>query len=215
MEATPKARWKLDQPSFDTLLRAFHPDRDQAGHHYEALRECLVRFFIWNQVDTPEELADETLDRLARRVSADESEVLDPAKFATGIARMLLKERQRGKERRERSEARAVEFYKNSLHQNHESAECEERLAMLEKCLDSIPSERRELMERYFSSEGRDQALARQQLAQEQGISMNALRNRVLRARAELEKCYAQMVPEKIYAVRVMFQREKSQYSGR
>jgi DNA-directed RNA polymerase specialized sigma24 family protein len=184
----PKTRWTLDQRSLDSLLNAFHPDREQASYAYEALRERLVRFFEWNHADTPQELADETLDRLAHRLAANGDEVLDPARFSTGIARLLLKEHWREKDRREAALATMAESCPSHAKMEVEYDHQEERMAALEECLQALPVPSRLLIERYFSAEGRTQAQLRQQLAEEYGISTNALRNRVMRTRMELEK---------------------------
>ena len=183
-----KMRWTLDRGGLERLLDALHPDREQAGHAYEALRERLVRFFEWNRADTPEELADETLDRLAHRLAANGDEVLDPARFSAGIARLLLKEHWRENERREAALSAMAGSYHDAVKRQMEAAHQEERMTVLEECLQAIPGPSRNLIERYFSVEGRTQAHLRQQLAEEYGISTNALRNRVLRTRLELEK---------------------------
>ncbi|MGC9198938.1 MAG: RNA polymerase sigma factor [Acidobacteriaceae bacterium] len=189
-QSGPPTRWTLDQRSLNHLLNALHPDRDQACQIYQALRERLTRFFLWNHAATPEELADETLDRLARRLSQPEMEVLDPLKFAAGIARLLLKEHLRHKDRQEQALAIMAQSSFNSEQRQLESALQEERVAILEECLQTIPAPNRTLFERYFSSQGHQQIQHRQRLAQELGISLNALRNRVMRIRAELERTY-------------------------
>ncbi|MHB1936066.1 MAG: RNA polymerase sigma factor [Acidobacteriaceae bacterium] len=211
-EPAPKARWTLDQRSLDSLLSAFHPERQQASYAYEALRERLIRFFEWNHADTPQELADETLDRLARRLSAGEDEILDPAKFAAGIARLLLKEHFRENDRREAALATMAEFYLNHAKVAMESTDREERMEVLEHCLQAIPEASRNLIERYFSAESRTQIQHRQRLAEEHGISANALRNRVMRIRAELERRYALRFSRKTSPAGEMFHQKLSQY---
>ena len=60
--------WTLSPQSFDLLLSALHADRDRAGEEYERLRRTLVTFFDWRGCAFPEELADETFNRAARRL---------------------------------------------------------------------------------------------------------------------------------------------------
>ncbi len=63
----------------------------EPAERYEALRWRLVRLFTWERCGEPEALADEALDRLARRVTEGEAiERLESYLF--GIARMLLRE---------------------------------------------------------------------------------------------------------------------------
>ncbi|MHB8310867.1 MAG: RNA polymerase sigma factor [Metallibacterium sp.] len=214
-ESAPKIRWTLDQRSLDKLLIVFHPDREQASLAYEALRERLIRFFEWNHADTPQELADETLDRLARRLSAYEDEILDPAKFAVGIARLLVKEYWREKERREAALATMAESYPDSAKLGLESAYQEERMAALEQCLQAMPGSSRILIERYFSAESRAQIQQRQRLAEEYGISTNALRNRVMRIRVELQESFLLLLSEKKLPLREINRQKLSQYDER
>jgi DNA-directed RNA polymerase specialized sigma24 family protein len=50
-----------------------------------------------------------------------------------------------------------------------------------------MPPERRTLLESYYVYSGSEKAKMHKQLAEELGLSINALRNRALRARQELE----------------------------
>ncbi|MHB1959874.1 MAG: RNA polymerase sigma factor [Acidobacteriaceae bacterium] len=211
-ESAPKQRWSLDRSGLERLLDVFHPDREQASLAYEALRQRLIRFFEWNHADMPQELADETLDRLARRLSASEDEILHPAKFAAGIARLLLKEHFREKDRREAALAIMAESYPEPAKLEIESAQQIERMAALEQCLQAIPVASRNLIERYFSAEGRAQIQQRQRLAEEHGISTNALRNRVLRIRMELQTSLLLLLSGKTPPGREINREKLSQY---
>ena len=75
------------------LLARLHADAGQAGQEYERLRRALVKFFDWRGALAPDECADETIDRLARKL--DETTVDDVRHYAHGIARMVLLERRR------------------------------------------------------------------------------------------------------------------------
>jgi hypothetical protein len=70
---------------FARLLARLHPDVGEAGHEYERLRRALVKFFDWRGALSPDECADEALDRLARKL--DETAVDDVRNYALGIAR--------------------------------------------------------------------------------------------------------------------------------
>lgn len=202
-ERSPKTRWTLDKSGLESLLNAFHSDREQASHAYEALRGRLIRFFEWNHADSPAELADETLDRLARRLSVNDGDVSDPVKFASGIARLLLKEHWREKYRKEEALAEMSRWHRDA-DQERELLPWEENAAVLEECLRSIPESSRILILRYFSAESRARIEQRQRLAEEHGISTNALRNRVMRIRMELEKNFLSLQNEKKFPERKM-----------
>jgi hypothetical protein len=55
-----------------------------------------------------------------------------------------------------------------------------------------LPAAQRELIEKYYGTDGRNQIESRKQLAEEHKISLNALRNRAMRIRIELEERAAQ-----------------------
>ena len=189
-------RWKLSPDSFHALLSALDPDRDEASRKYDALHERLTRFFSWNRAIDPEALADQALDRLARRIQEDkasgsgtshsDSPVQDPIRFAAGIARLLLHETWREQQREER----AYSSWHQVRTETFGSPEDEDSLAEdLEHCLAQLPSASRMLIERYYSREARTMIAARKKLAADLGISRNALRNRALRIRSDLETC--------------------------
>lgn len=185
--------WRLDKQGFDALLDALaavSKNRDDASRRYSALRGRLSRFFEWNGADQPDELADQTLDRLARRISTQDGSlgevILDPEKYAVGIARLVLRETWRRQQRAER--VLAVVSMNLEAQGQRDSARIEALAALLDECLMALPPESRSMIERYYCAEGDNQIEARQRLAAELGISNNALRNRAMRIRAELEE---------------------------
>ena len=87
-----KNDWTLTQESFDNLLVRLDSDREQAGEKYEAIRRELISFFLSQNSHTPEELADETINRVAQKI--DESVggyVGDPANDFYEMARLVYR----------------------------------------------------------------------------------------------------------------------------
>ncbi len=166
--------WELSGEALEGLLLALGPDRNAAARRYELLRRKLTDFFAWRRSETPEELADQTLDRLARRLMRG-APIEKIEMYALGIARMLLKE-----------SARRVEQRQTALREIrvHAPAPLEESdvFASVERCLAALPESSRVLIERYYTGE-------RAALARELGISLNTLRNRALRIREKLYAC--------------------------
>ena len=186
----PRQRWSLNRTALDALLAALDANGDRASEKYTALHDRLVRFFQWHNVDEADALADEVLDRLARRIadqpgSSDEA-VKDPARFASGIARLLLHEHWRQRQRQDRA---MREMQRLEWHADGEMKEQTERMASaLDRCLQHLNPAQRELIEKYYGTEGQNQIEARKQLAEQFKISLNALRNRAMRIRADLER---------------------------
>jgi len=176
----------LNKDALEDLLRAFHADREQASHHYQALRERLIRFFQWNRTEMPEELADEVLDRLAQKLNLSSEQIQDPVRYAVGIARLLLQEQRRKNLRRQKALAELQQSSLDADRREQERTLQRERAELLQQCLQSLPEQSRELIFRYYDVD--EAADYRQHMARAYGISINALRNRALRIRADLER---------------------------
>ena len=86
--------WELTASALERLLVRLDPDPARAADAYEALRLSLTRFFDWRGAHFPDECADETMNRLARRLD-EGAAVADIRGFALGIARLVRLERAR------------------------------------------------------------------------------------------------------------------------
>jgi len=98
-----KIRRELSQSAFDRLLAQLDPDAQRAGEKYQTVQRSLAKFFECRGCATPFELADETLNRVARRL--EEGETIYAGEFASyayGVARNVLREHARGPEPRSR-----------------------------------------------------------------------------------------------------------------
>mgnify|MGYP001765457057 CR=1 FL=1 len=163
---------RLTPEELERLLGCLDPDRDIAARIYLQLHRKLVKYFEWRDVPYAEELADETLNRLAR---ASES-IRNPAAFAMGVARNVLREFQRDR-RRMLPDA-------PSLTEPPADGEME-RLSV---ALAQLAPVDRELICAYYR-EGKPKEV-RQELAIRIRITPNALRIRVCRIRDRLLDYY-------------------------
>lgn len=168
--------------SFDGLLAALDPDREAAGRRFEDLRRRLVRFFDWRGALAPDECTDITLDRLATRI-ADGVEVHALHAYTFAIARLVFLEQAR------RPDAHAVslstvpdDVLAASPTRPNVWGEC------LDRGLDALGHEQRQLILRYYAHDRRDKIDDRAALARELGITVSALRNRAQRVRDRLEQ---------------------------
>src|SRR5260221_11254912 len=74
------------QDELDGLLRWLDPDPERAGLTYEKIRWRVVAILASRGCTCPEELADETIDRVARRViEIQDSYVGDQAIYFLGV----------------------------------------------------------------------------------------------------------------------------------
>jgi len=183
---TTRAKWELTAEAFAKLLSGFDPNPERAGAQYESVRAALVKFFDWQGAPFPEDLADETLNRVARKLDEGQ-ELRDPATYCHGVARLvLLESRKRADHRRaELDEAAAVAAQPESKG----PAEDDPRRSCFDHCLRELPIESRQLVLRYYQDDKRQKIDGRLALATQLGLSLNALRSRVQRIRDRLEQC--------------------------
>jgi DNA-directed RNA polymerase specialized sigma24 family protein len=178
-------KWSLTQQAFDRLLAALGADRDAAADRYLEIRRNLVRLFEWRGCPAPDECADETLNRCARKLAEGE-DLRDVATYCLGIARFLVLEmsRQRVHQARPLGEVREPHAPAVSLEEDeHQRVEC------LQRCLRQLPAEQRELILGYYRGEKTEKIRNRKGLTDRFGVAASTLRMRALRVREVLQSC--------------------------
>ncbi|MEK7725485.1 MAG: hypothetical protein AAB336_14120, partial [Acidobacteriota bacterium] len=84
----PKKNWTMTADAFANLLKWLDEGADSEGQNYLEIRLRLVAYFDRKNCLNPDELADETLNRAARRLQEEgkiESET--PAKYCYIVAK--------------------------------------------------------------------------------------------------------------------------------
>jgi DNA-directed RNA polymerase specialized sigma24 family protein len=189
-ETTTKSKWTLTPESFEKLLESFSTNRDEAGKQYELIRYKLIRFFEWRAIDAATDYADETINRVARRIS--EGQVIENLKsYFYGVARLVFLEALKERERTPQAEENAGV---TPGYEIPSETPADVRLECFEKCLDGLSSPNRHLILDYYREERRTKIELRQQLANELQIPLNALRIRAHRIRLSLERCITSCV---------------------
>jgi len=158
------------------------------GEKYLELRRRLVRYFDRKNCVAPDDLADETLNRVARRLR-EEGGVLDaaPAQYCYIVARYVFLENLRGLERRAVSLEGLPEIA--APESPTASAEDASHLRWLQPCLEKLPPGDRDLIFEYYRGEQRAKIENRRKLAARLGLTMNALSIRACRIRQRIEVC--------------------------
>jgi DNA-directed RNA polymerase specialized sigma24 family protein len=182
--APARRKWALTQEAFDKLLAALGPDRESAAEKYLDARSNLIRFFEFRGCPFPEDHADETINRVAKRACEGE-EIRNPAGYFLGVARMLLLEihKERARERQALSELA------DAGAALYEFEELEPRVQCLERCLGNLSTENRELILQYYQGEKGAKIENRKKLTDRFEIPLNTLRMRALRLREKLQVC--------------------------
>ena len=175
-------KWTLTQEAFDQLLASFAPDREDAAQKYLEVRGNLIRLFVWRGCPFPEDHADETFNRVARKISEGE-EIRNAPAYVIGVARLLvleiIKTHSRQKEALE-------ELQKSDV---TEDTQTELRIECLQQCLSRLSPDNRELILQYYQGDKRAKIENRRQLSDRLGLAINSLRMRALRLREQLQNC--------------------------
>ena len=188
-----KIKWSLDRVAFDKLLDQFSADRDEAAVQYDLTRRKVVRYFEWRSVRAADACADETMDRVARRL--DEGKKIDKLMayiFATAhhIHQEVLKaESERGAIPMEDAPLAYLQ------QKEPEIVDPDVRLICFDRCLTELGDENQKLILGYYEGEGRAKIDNRLALAKKLKIPLNALRIRVHRIKRALEDCIADCLP--------------------
>lgn len=190
--ALGKTVWTLTPEAFDRLLLSFDEDRERAGQKYENVRRKLLEFFEARGSHAPEEHADETLNRVARKL--DEGEAIENLnKYCYGVAKFLWMEvlRNRAREPVELDDNYKFSTLSNADEEEREQLrlERERRLECFEECLGKLPEETRVFIVEYYREENGLKIEGRKELAARLNTTLNALRLRASRLRRELGTC--------------------------
>jgi RNA polymerase sigma factor (sigma-70 family) len=177
----------FEPEQFEKLLNWLSDDRETAGEKYALIRDRLVRIFYARGSHQADDLADETIDRVAKKIDTIyDSYEGDPALYFYAVARNVFLESTRA--------PRAAELTDNIYHTEPDDAEAEvendDRYhECLEKCLQKLDPAQREFIIGYYSDSKRAKVERRKSIAAELGISDKALRIRAFRLRENLRKC--------------------------
>jgi DNA-directed RNA polymerase specialized sigma24 family protein len=185
-KANLKRDWQPDKAAFDRLLAWLDEGTGSDGERYLEMRGRLVEYFGRRDCDSPEDLADETLNRVARRL--EETGAVDdgaPARYCYIVAKFVFLESLR----RPRTDFLAQRAEAVAAKMADDRAENERTFACLERCLQSCPAADRALILDYYRTPSGSARENRRQLAQKLGITPNSLAIRAWRVRSRLEGC--------------------------
>ncbi|HSI87468.1 MAG TPA: sigma-70 family RNA polymerase sigma factor [Pyrinomonadaceae bacterium] len=176
---------------FEELLAWLGPDEDSATEKYFAIRRSLVKIFEVRGCTDAEELADESIDRVAKKAAEIRGTYTgDPAAYFYGVARNVYRESLR--------RPRAAELPEHLQHPPAGDDNMESAFACLDTCLEELPPENRDLISAYYAFGRGEKAAVRKGLAEKLGVTMNLLRIRAYRIRANLALCVEGCLAEKI-----------------
>jgi len=170
----------ITQESFDQLLAWLDPDREQAGKKYEQIRRSLIKIFTWRGINEAEDLADETINRVAQKFpELSATYVGEPALYFHAVARNVQMQYLQRKRRLLLPPPPSEE----EVRETEKASEC------LERCLQRLTPTNREIILRYYRAEKQAKINDRRALAKRLGVAATALRVRAHRIRETLHEC--------------------------
>lgn len=155
------------------------------------MRRRLVWYFGHKRCLSPDELADDTLNRVARRLE-EEGTIADasPARYCYIVAKFVFLEHLRRIEQQQ-SALRTIDAPAAAIDEPQER-----RLDCLERCLGELAPADRDLILAYYDGDGSARIRNRKALSARLGLTPNALSIRACRIRESLEECVAGCAPE-------------------
>ncbi|MCA1623719.1 MAG: hypothetical protein LC768_15730 [Acidobacteria bacterium] len=183
----------VTQESFDLLLTWLDcTGRETAGQRYEKIRQRLIRIFLGRGCFEAEDLADETINRVALKLpQIAENYIGEPVLYFYGVADKIHLEWLRKQKKIKQVPSRETK----SAGEIESSAEVE--YECLEVCLETLPEEYRRLIVEYYRKEKSAKIENRKALALELKISVNALQVKASRIRSSLKECVRNCVAER------------------
>jgi DNA-directed RNA polymerase specialized sigma24 family protein len=159
------------------------------------MRRRLVAYFDRKNCISPDELADETLNRVAQRLEELGSITgTAPAQYCYITAKFVFLEylrnpRRGGASLEEMSPAEADSVLGAAPKPDSEASNKEQLSVCLDECLGKLGSADRELILAYYYGEQRTKIENRRRLAESLRLTLNALTIRASRIRNKLEGC--------------------------
>jgi RNA polymerase sigma factor (sigma-70 family) len=190
-----RERWTLSKDALQRLLDWLDDGAHSDGQAYVEMRRRLRDYFDRKNCQTADDLADETLTRVARRLEEEGITRGDtPARYCYIVARFVFLEHLRATKAHpmvaQVFDDIAPQPFTPSAADAAESASARERLfACLEKCLAELDELNQRIITRYYIGSERVKIDNRRDLAENLGLSQNALTIRASRIRTRLEAC--------------------------
>lgn len=166
-----------------------------AGEAYLEMRRRLVLYFDRRNRPAPDELADETLNRIATTLEQRGTiAITPPSRYCYIVARFVfLEDLRRHEHTHVRLDPHSADMLNALGIREPDPAEgvslAERRFRCLEACLEKLDPAQRTLIVEYYRGFGREKIEMRRELAARLGITTNALGIRASRIREVLVRC--------------------------
>jgi DNA-directed RNA polymerase specialized sigma24 family protein len=173
------------QNKFHRMLEWLDRDQEKAVAAYQTIRLRLVKIFYARGCRAAEELADETIDRVTKKINTlAETYEGNPNLYFYGVAKRVFLEYTRQPIDRELPPV--------LVSGETDTFELERRDRCLSKCLEKLPAAESAFILTYYEGEKSEKIERRQKLLEELEVTSQNLRVRAFRIRTKLQKCVGQ-----------------------
>src|SRR5262245_7977591 len=187
-----KRHWQLTPQAWQGMLEWLDEGVDSRGEKYLDMRRRLVWYFARKRCLDPDALADDTLNRVSRRLD-EEGRITDatPAHYCYIVAKFVLLEYFRSPEHRSAGPATDSNAAgrPSDPPADADALKRERNRECLDRCLGELTATERALILEYYRGTERMKIDNRRGLAARLGITPNALSIRACRIRNRLERC--------------------------
>jgi DNA-directed RNA polymerase specialized sigma24 family protein len=191
-----KQDWVLSAEAFQRFLDWLDAGAGTPGERYLDMRRRLADYFDRKQCLRADELADETLNRVARRLEEEGAiDAATPAQYCYVVAKFVffeyLRRGDRGAVPYDETPSPGATSPALQVAEERESdtEDGGRRFKCLEQCLGELPAADRGLILAYYNGERSLKIEQRRELAARFGLTPNALAIRACRIRSKLEDC--------------------------
>jgi DNA-directed RNA polymerase specialized sigma24 family protein len=181
-----KVNKEITREKFEGFLGWLCLGNEDAGEEYERLRFRLLTFFTRRGCRFPEELADETINRLMLKVAGEKVE--NKLAYCYGVAKNVYSESLR-KERQHLNIDDVMPAAPAPA-----PAEQSFPIECLERCLAELPPESRDLILDYFSEAKLAKIELHRRISESFQLTQTALRMRIMRLKLKLKICVRECI---------------------
>lgn len=181
-----KKNKNITPEDFENLLNWLSPDREQAGEIYEDLRRGLIRFYRYRGCSECDLLADETFNRVARKVSEFRTDKEEKTiGYIYGFAKKIAAEYHN-----KRKKLEFAESFRAFGKEIEESADFSDlQIKCLRECLARMSNEESQLILNYYQETGGLKKELRKKMAEQFDLTLAGLHTKVHRLKKTLRSC--------------------------
>lgn len=184
-----KQKWTITPEAFDALLSWLDADRERAGDKYEQIRSRLVKGFEKHGCRESEDLADDTINRVAKKLPQIRATYEgEQARYFFGVAHNVHMEYLRRPAALPLPPMERLQVEAPSPHDALEDGD-DRSYECLRDCIKQLAPPEREMILQYYSGEGKDRIKLRKEISERLGITLANLRLRTQRIRERLKRC--------------------------